>query len=159
MRTLYITISLIVLMALTIPLCSQFAVSRTSPIYTHFTYMFGHANILHWGVNSWCLLMMHHHFNIKRVVFAWVSSIVLSFLYYPTLPTLGASVIISFFLGLTAPLLYLQNKFAFWQTLTLLALGCLLPQIAGLYHIIMFAIGFAYGRAESFFKSANGLNI
>lgn len=96
MRTLYITLLIILLMAFIIPLHASLAVSPSSPLYTHFAYMFGHANFIHWGINGWCILMVHHQFRFHRLFAAWLCSVALSFIYYPTLPVLGASVLISF---------------------------------------------------------------
>lgn len=157
MRTLYITLLSIALMALAIPLHGKLAVSPTSSLYTHFVYMFGHANLLHWGVNSWCVLMFHRLFKPHRVIVAWVCSVALSFIYYPSLPVLGASVIVSFFMGFTTPWLYRYKRLDFWQMVILIAIGCFLPNIAGIYHIILFSLGFLYAMGESFIHHANNL--
>ena len=159
MRTLYITLLIILLMAFIIPLHTSLAVSPSSPLYTHFAYMFGHANFIHWAVNAWCLLMVHRQFSFHRLLASWLASVALSFLYYPSLPVLGASVIISFFMGFTAPWLYCRKRLAFCQMLLLLVIGCLLPHIAGIYHLILFALGFIYAKAESFIHRANTLKI
>ena len=159
MRTLYITLLIILLMAFIIPLHADMAVSPSAPIYSHFVYMFGHANFIHWAVNAWCLLMVHRQFSFHRLLASWLASVALSFLYYPSLPVLGASVIISFFMGFTAPWLYRRKRLAFFQMLILLVIGCLLPHIAGIYHLILFASGFIYAKAESFVHRANTLKI
>lgn len=159
MRTLYITLLIILLMVFIIPLHADMAVSPSTPIYSHFVYMFGHANFIHWAVNAWCLLMVHRQFSFHRLLASWLASVALSFLYYPSLPVLGASVIISFFMGFTAPWLYRRQRLAFCQMLLLLLIGCLLPHIAGIYHLILFALGFIYAKAESFVHRANTLKI
>lgn len=159
MRTLYITLLIILLMAFIIPLHANLAVSPSTPIYSHFVYMFGHANFIHWAVNAWCLLMVHRQFSFHRLLASWLASVALSFLYYPSLPVLGASVIISFFMGFTAPWLYRRKRLAFCQMFLLLFIGCLLPHIAGIYHLILFALGFIYAKAESFVHRANTLKI
>ena len=159
MRTLYITLLIILLMAFIIPLHASLAVSPSSPLYTHFVYMFGHANFIHLAVNAWCLLMVHRQFSFHRLLGSWLASVALSFLYYPSLPVLGASVIISCFMGFTAPWLYRRKRLAFCQMLLLLVIGCLLPHIAGIYHLILFALGFIYAKAESFVHRANTLKI
>lgn len=159
MRTLYITLLIILLMAIIIPLHADMAVSPSTPIYSHFVYMFGHANFIHFAVNAWCLLMVHRQFSFHRLLASWLASVSLSFLYYPSLPVLGASVIISFFMGFTAPWLYRRKRLAFFQMLLLLVIGCLLPHIAGIYHLILFALGFIYAKAESFIHRANTLKI
>ena len=159
MRTLYITLLIILLMSFIIPLHAYMAVSPSTPIYSHFVYMFGHANFIHWAVNAWCLLMVHRQFSFHRLLASWLASVALSFLYYPSLPVLGASVIISFFMGFTAPWLYRRKRLAFCQMLLLLVIGCLLPHIAGIYHLILFALGFIYAKTESFVHRANTLKI
>lgn len=159
MRTLYITLLIILLMAFIIPLHANMAVSPSSPLYTHFVYMFGHANFIHFGINGWCILMVHHQFRFHRLLAAWLCSVLLSFIYYPELPVLGASVLISFFMGFTAPWLYRRKRLVFCQMLLLLLIGCLLPHIAGIYHLILFALGFIYAKAESFIHRANTLKI
>ena len=53
MRTLYITLLIILLMAFIIPLHASLAVSPSSPLYTHFAFMFGHANFIH-GAEPCC---------------------------------------------------------------------------------------------------------
>lgn len=106
MRTLYITLIILILMVFAIPFHSLLAVSPTSPLYSHFVYMFGHANLMHWAINSWCLLMVHRLFRLHRLLASWLGSVALSFLYYPSLPVLGVSVIISFFMGFSSPWLY-----------------------------------------------------
>lgn len=159
MRTLYITLIILILMVFAIPFHSLLAVSPTSPLYTHFIYMFGHANLMHWAINAWCLLMLHRLFRLHRLLASWLGSVALSFIYYPSLPVLGVSVIISFFMGFTAPWIYHRKRLAFFQMLILLVIGCLLPHIAGIYHLILFAIGFIYAKAESFVHRANAIKI
>lgn len=153
MRTLYLTIIFITMTALVIPLHRSLAVSASSPLYTHFVYMFGHAGFVHWMVNSWCIIMLHHHFRAIRIVLAWLASVTLSFIYYPSFPVLGASVLISFFMGITAPWLYTYKRLAFWQMLFLLAIGCFLPHIAGVYHLVLFTLGILYAKVEGIISS------
>jgi hypothetical protein len=146
-------------MAFIIPFHAMLAVSPSSPLYTHFVYMFGHANFIHWAVNAWCLLMLHRQFRPHRLLASWLASAALSFIYYPSLPVLGISVIISFFMGSTAPWLYRFKRLAFWQMIILLFLGCLLPHIAGVYHLILFVLGFIYAKVERFLHNASKLHI
>lgn len=159
MRTLYITLVFIALMAALIPLHADLAVSPSAPLYSHFVYMFGHANFIHWALNSWCLLMVHQQFRFHRVLASWLASVGLSFFYCPSLPVLGASVIISFFMGFTAPWLYRRKRLYFWQMLAFLVLGCLLPHIAGIHHIILFIIGFLYAKVEGVIRKSQNINI
>lgn len=158
MRTLYITIAFIIIMLCAIPFHSSMAVSPSSSVASHFVYMFGHAGFIHWAVNSWCLLMVHHLFKAYRLILAWIAAVLLSFVYYPSLPVLGLSVIISFFMGLSANWLYHRQRLAFWQMMFLLVAGCFLPQIAGLYHVILFCIGFLCSKVERLIHHARQIN-
>lgn len=159
MRTLYITLICIFLMAIIVPLHASLAVSPSSPLYTHFAYMFGHANFIHWGINGWCILMVHHQFRFHRLLAAWLCSVLLSFIYYPALPVLGASVLISFFMGFSAHWYYRYHRIYFWQMVLGMAIGFLLPYIAGIFHVVLFCLGFIYAKAERFIRHANTLNI
>lgn len=159
MRTLYITLIILILMVFAIPFHSLLAVSPTSPLYSHFVYMFGHANLMHWAINAWCLLMVHRLFRLHRLLASWLGSVALSFIYYPSLPVLGVSVIISFFIGFSSPWLYRFKRLEFWQMIILLCIGCLMPHIAGIYHLILFLLGFIYAKAESFLQQAKNLHI
>lgn len=138
----------VALMALVISLAPVMSVSQTSPLYTHFVYMFAHANWMHWLINSWGLLMLHNLYNLQRLAVAYVVAVALSFVYYPALPVLGASVFISFFTGFMFFWLYKKRRHVFWQVLALLIFGCFIPHIAAAYHIIMFVAGLIYNRIE-----------
>ncbi len=64
MRTLYITLLIILLMAFIIPLHASLAVSPSSPLYTHFRPICSVMPTLYTGVvNGWCILMVHHQFR------------------------------------------------------------------------------------------------
>ena len=62
-------------------------------------------------------------------------------------------------MGSTAPWLYRFKRLAFWQMIILLFLGCLLPHIAGVYHLILFVLGFIYAKVERFLHNASKLHI
>jgi uncharacterized membrane protein YfcA len=103
--------------------------------------------------------MFHHQFRFHRLLAAWLCSVVISFVYYPALPVLGASVLISFFMGFSAQWYYRYHRIYFWQMVLGMAIGFLLPYIAGIFHIVLFCLGFIYAKAERFIRHANTLNI
>ena len=148
MRKIYIIICFDVLLLGLIPFASKMAVYKHSPIYTHFIYMFAHANIIHWAVNAWCILVMNNLFTNKRLLVSYIFAIVLSFLYQPKLPVLGMSIIISFFIGFMTFWLYKKHRLVFWQTLILMSIGFFIPNIAALYHLFAFLFGVIYNRIE-----------
>ncbi len=148
MTKIYCILALIAVMAPIIQVAPFFAVSPDSPVYTHFTYMFAHANWIHLFVNAWGLLFLHNLYTWVRVIVAYASAVVLSFFYYPELPVLGASVFITFFTGFMIFWLYKRHRLGFWQVIALLIIGCFVPHIASVYHIIMFLAGIIYNRLE-----------
>jgi len=148
MKQLYYTLLPLVLMLPIIPLHSLMAVSPDSPGYTHFVYMFGHASLLHWLVNAWALFVLHNLYTVSRWIVAYLCAVVLSFVYYPSLPVLGASVFVSFFSGFMIFWLWHKHRLVFWQLLLLIAIGFLIPHIAAMYHLVMLVAGMAYNRIE-----------
>ncbi len=138
----------VVIMAAILSLAPYMAVSPSSPLYTHFIYMFAHANWMHWLINAWGLIVLHNLYTIQRLVVAYMAAVMLSFIYYPELPVIGASVFISFFTGFMIFWLYKKKRLVFWQVLALLVFGCFIPHISAAYHIIMFLAGLIYNRIE-----------
>lgn len=154
MYRLYFTISLCIVLLALLPFPQYLACSPSSPLYTHFVYMFGHATVLHWLCNSWSLLVLHNLFRPSRLIVSYILSVAVSFL--PSLGGLGAgligiSVIVCFFIGFMSRYLYRKNRSAFIMTAALLFLSCFLPGFAGYYHIIMFTLGVLYFPVEGFF--------
>jgi membrane associated rhomboid family serine protease len=79
MGKFYITLIICLMMIPLIPFSSHFAVGASSPFYTHFIYMFGHASFIHWLCNAWSLLVLHNVINYHRVIAAWIFSVLASF--------------------------------------------------------------------------------
>lgn len=136
-----------------IPLKTHIACSSSTPLYTHFVYMFGHASFLHWLVNSWSLLVLHNLFRPARLITAYTLSVAISFL--PPMGSvgqgvIGMSVMVCFFIGFLARYIYSRSRLSFLATVALMALTCVLPGFAGAFHIIMFVMGFLYFHLEGF---------
>ncbi len=156
MKKLYLTIISSALLLCLIPLRASMACSTSSPLFTHFVYMFTHASILHWICNAWSLLVFHNLFSIPRLLVAYVLAVGLSFIPLWGLQrggVLGMSVFVCFFLGLAARWLFINNRPALLLSIVLLVLSCFLPGFAGAFHLIMFALGFVYMPVEILVKT------
>ena len=162
----YIVTALLMMLP-AIPLAGFFAVSPTSPTYTHFIYMFAHANIFHWAINAWGITILHRLYTPARCIAAYTTAVAISFLpstlnsqlstlnsqlstLNPQLstPTLGLSVITCFLLGGLIRYCWKRNKTAFWQAVTFLAAGFFLPNFAATYHLLAFLAGTIYFAVE-----------
>lgn len=135
-------------MALIVPLTDLLAVSRTSPLYTHFLYIVGHDGYLHYIINAWSLLVMHNLFRWYRVSSAYIFAVLLSFVALPDRPMVGASVFTCFFFGFTAPWLWRKERTLLLLTVGLLLLTCVLPGFAGIPHVAAFAFGVVFSFVE-----------
>ncbi len=171
MKKLYLTILFCLCLLTALPFPHIFACGTSTPAYTHFVYMFGHANCLHWLVNSWTLLVLHNVIKPHRLIASYLLAVLTSYLHsqfsillLPSpigegagerlpIPTLGLSVITAFFLGFIALYLRRTNRFAFYATIALLIIGVFLPHIAGISHLLMFLSGLIYYKAEALIRS------
>jgi len=159
MSRLYLVLAFCLLMATLIPLASVMAVSPSTPTYTHFVYMFGHANILHWLINAWSFLVLHNVLRWYRLLTAYLLSVTLSFLIShfscssSAAPTIGASVLTCFFFGFIAPWLWQRQKVAVLMMLLLILAGFFLSGFAAGYHLIMFISGLIASYIEHFIRS------
>ncbi len=127
------------------------ATSPSAPLYTHFIYVFGHANLLHWLINAWACLVLHNVFRWYRLLVAYACAVGATFLPYVCTdahPVLGLSSVTTFFFGVITPYLWRTNRMAVKMMLALLAIGIFLPHIAALLHIIAFATGYLYAHLE-----------
>ena len=162
MTKFYATLVFTLLLLPVVPYTSWFAVGVSTSAYTHFVYMFGHSGWLHWGVNAWSLLMLHNTIKWYRLLAAYILSVALSFVYLPAAPVVGLSVIVVFLLGMAATQIWYRDRWALILTVALLLLGCFLPGFAGVYHLVMFALGYGFYRMEilvrRFINYAHGNN-
>lgn len=152
MKSLYITTSFCILILPLILLNGSIACLPGSPLYRHLLYLFSHASVIHWLCNSWSLLVFHNLFRPSRLIAAYVLSVLVSYLPLSSLPVLGMSVVVCFFIGFAARYLYGKNRLGFFLTLAILVGSCFLPGFAGLYHIIMFIFGFLYYPVEGLLR-------
>ena len=114
MNKLYAITASVLVMLLLIPLASAMAVSPASSCITHYIYMFAHANIIHWFLNTFSLFVINRVVNTPRCIAAYLASVIISFLPYiqPSHPVVGMSGIIFFFTGLitSCMLRYHRNR-------------------------------------------------
>ncbi|MBR5689820.1 MAG: hypothetical protein IKX17_05190 [Prevotella sp.] len=152
------------LMLALIPFADYCAVSSTSPIYTHFIYMFAHANVFHWLLNAAALVILHKILSLPRVATAYITAVAISFLncqlsiinYQLSIrpqAVLGFSVILYFLVGTIIRNAWKHDKTIFWQTILFLTIGFFLPNIAATYHLLPFLAGFIYHPIEQNIRS------
>lgn len=158
MKRLYITAATVFGMALLIPMAPWLAVSDNSPLYTHFTYQFAHAHIMHWIVNGWALLVLHNVLRIHRLAIAYILSVLLSFTSTVSsgspAGTLGSSVITCFFFGLLAPYFWRKGeRLTAVMMLALIIIGFFISGIAAMPHLIMFLSGIVWFFIERIYRS------
>lgn len=149
MKKLIFTIIFSLCMLPLMALKDSMACSQSSPLYTHFCFMFVHASWLHWACNTWSLLVLHNLFKPQRLIVAYILSVAVSFIPV-SLPVLGISVIVCFFIGFMAKYLYYKSALSLFLTMAILIVSCFLPGFAGVYHIIMFVLGALYFQIECF---------
>ena len=137
-----------ILMAAAVPYTSDMAVSTTSPTYTHYVYMAGHAGWLHYLVNAWSLLILHNLFCWYRVLAAYIGAVAISYTLLPDQPMVGASVFTCFFIGFWAVFSWYKDKLSVLMSLGLLALTCILPGFAGIPHIAAYTLGLMFSVME-----------
>lgn len=153
MKRFHTTIAACILMILLLPLADRLAVSHTSPTYTHFVYMAGHANLLHWAINAWTLLVLHNLFRWYRVTVAYAFAVLVSYILLPPMPMLGASVFTCFFIGFAMPHLWTKSRLTVGMTVALLLLTCILPNLAGVQHVAAFTVGILFSYSEGFCRN------
>ena len=149
MRRFELTIAVCLSMALLVPYTDKLAVYGTSPAYTHYLYVMGHAGWLHYAVNVWTLLALHNLFRWYRMATAYALAVIIGYVMLPELPMVGASVITCFFIGFATPYFWRKSRLSVFMTIALLAMTCILPGFAGVQHVVMYVAGFAFSWAES----------
>lgn len=159
MKRLYITLAAVIGMALLIPIAPYLAVSADSSLYTHFTYQFAHANILHWIVNGWALLILHNLLRPLRLIIAYLLSVIITFIPATTPPEpsggmLGSSVITCFFFGFIAPYFWRKGeRLTACMMLALIIIGFFIHGIAAWPHLLMFLSGIVWFFPERLYRS------
>lgn len=171
MIKLYLFFIAAVVMLIIIPLSPFLAVSTESPFYTHIIYMYAHANILHWSINTCSIFFLYRIISPLRFLAAWLASILISFIPSEK-PVVGLSVIIFFFTGIIMSRLFRyyrnskryrcfpgEQKTMIIQTIIILIIGFFIPNMAASFHLAAFIAGCLYSLIErecqylvSFFK-------
>jgi membrane associated rhomboid family serine protease len=82
--------------------------TRTSPLYTHFTYVFQHAHWFHLATNVFSLFciwrVLERFIPLYRILNAFVIAVGVSFLAVSDLPTVGSSAVVYAMVGAMAGL-------------------------------------------------------
>lgn len=159
MRKFTLTLLLAAAMFCALPMAPLCAVSPQTPIYTHFIYMFAHANPLHWLVNSWAMLFMHRLFTPMRLTAAYLTAVAISFFTWHDTTTLGFSVILFFFIGyILYPCWKCRNNSVLAQTALFIGIGFFLPSMAASYHLLAMLAGIIYYQAEHIIIDISSFN-
>lgn len=160
MKRLYVTAAACAIMAALIPFAPDMAVvldGSLESIAPHFLFPFGHANLLHWLINSWSLLVLHNVLRWYRFLLAYVLAVVLSFvvpyIISDSQPVIGLSVITTFFFGYITPYYWAHNKSVPLMMMALLVIGCFLPGITAVFHIVPYVVGVVYCHIERTIRS------
>lgn len=154
MRKIELSLFALLIMLLLVPVHSVLAVSASSPLYTHFVYMLGHANYLHWAVNAISILCLIPLYTARRMIIAYTASVLLSFIpsslipHPESIPIVGASVIVCFFVGFMSVWLWKCRRLTFWQLVLFTVITVFIPNVATGYHIAMFIVGLIANRIE-----------
>lgn len=129
-------------MLVLIPFSKLLATEASAPLYTHFVYMFAHANILHWLINAWAIMALHRIISARMAVIAYTTAVVLSF--FTSQLTVGASAMIFFVFGCLTPTLLTHNRVFLLQIAVFLILAFFLPNIAAGIHLTAYIVGIVY---------------
>lgn len=154
------------LCALAAPFCDgffakTFGFSVDSALYTHFTYLFFHVNIIHYAVNVVALykfdefiaLYVERHglratAHYLAAACAVASAVAASFFSEQTLPTVGLSGITFFYMGFAAAILHNRYTFIYMATFAAFnAIGAVVGGMNILLHTYTFVAGMVYAAA------------
>lgn len=128
-------ITAIAILALVYFIHCNAAVSTESVWWTHFVYMFFHANIFHLIGNCYALFFL---LNKRNIIPAYLIAVIASFL--PMNPTVGVSSMIFAIIGMCR----INSKFQKVFFYSYLVLGLIIPGINGTIHISSFVLGSLY---------------
>lgn len=147
---------------------AELGYTNTSPLYTHITYIFQHASILHLTINSISFIVVFTMLDklTDRKMFLSVSfmiGIVASFLAMYDIPTVGVSAVIYAMIGLYigVTLFYKDIKIAdtrkYLLNICIITFGLTISMIrtnSNFYvHLYSLVIGFIYATIVSRFQS------
>lgn len=119
---------------------SDYGYYKGSSFVLHIIYPFFHANIIHLAGNIFALYFACKH--IKQLFYAYIISVLSSFIAYSPLPTIGLSGVIYAFVGLLG---FLPNKNiskgAKGLFLSYIVIGLIVPSLNGVLHLCCVVIG------------------
>ena len=120
----------------------ELAVSDSSAWWTHFTYMFGHASLTHYLMNGMGWAFMRPVITPGRTLTAIVIAALLP---ATTIPTLGWSVVLYYYMGLCLGSMPTGAKI---RMLLLVCAGFFIPWIAAQHHALMLFFGWLIRKVE-----------
>lgn len=135
-------VSLILLACFLLPIAPQrMAVSISSSWWTHFSFLFFHADLIHLLANCYAFYYFYSTWLYGRYTLAVSCSIAIlsSFFADSITPTLGFSGVVFALIGINGA--YYTSRSYFISSGIILAIGLLLPFINGLMHLICFCVG------------------
>lgn len=138
--------------------------SDTSPLYTHFCYMFQHANLLHLTLNT--ISYLSFFTILKKIInpvllfiYAYTAALIASFPSTHPTPTVGASgmiyTLIAIYIILTLKgkkmTITDKRKYTLWLIFLIIstAITALSPNINNLNHLSAFLTGIIIGTIEN----------
>ncbi len=142
MTRFYIAIGLNIVMLALMPFANVLATKASAPLYTHFLYVFTHANILHWLINAWAIMALHRIVSVRMAAVAYSTAVILSF--FTDQSTVGASAMIFFVFGCLTPTLLTHKRVFLLQIAIFLVLAFFLPNIAAGIHLAAYIVGIVY---------------
>lgn len=121
------------------------------PFYHRFLYHFFHANLLHYMFNSWCLVSMVFAFDLPLV------DILVAYLVATFVPIVWSASAIGLsgmcFVLLGRCSFFAKDKRSYHSYIGLfLAIGLVVPTIAGFIHLYCYLVGIVYGLLIHPFK-------
>ena len=118
--------------------------THTSPLYTHITYIFAHAGLLHLAINAISYISLHNTIrkcaSIKAALtISFISAIAATHLSTYDLPTIGASGLIFAMAGYLYASIKLKTRIIPYTTLAIsLIVPFFIPQINAMIHLASF---------------------
>ena len=110
-----------------------------SPIWTHFTYMFAHANLLHLICNLYALyICISKRINLFHV---YIIGVAVSFIAMNNIPTVGASSCVYVMLGINV---YGAKRKTHLIAVCAVLLGFLMPNVNAWIHVYSYILGMTY---------------
>lgn len=121
---------------------SAYGVSSYSPWWTHFSYPFFHGSIVHLICNLYAIwFCLNERTYPKQILIPilYAITIVSSFIYTSGEPTIGISGAIFAMIGIN--IIQIPTRTNVIYIVSILAAGFIMPQIAGVNHLISFLLG------------------